>query len=414
MSRPRSIKGSAGSRIRVILGETGDDYLYYINEDDGNREWQTRNWTVDNGGPPYGLCRQMNNMSRKGRYITKVDYDTTGQWHVAGQKRDGTGAYSWWGATDGGYKIKNAVRTGDGKVFFGNDDGYYGDKEKRWVVLHGRNGYAMSDGINSNLISRMKRINKKRKTINFLRLFNNNEYFISDDEGTHWNVLSHLSKELKNGGGGPVLDVTKGDDGSWLVIRPNRYAASTGVSDELTKRLRQFYREHRDRQANRSNEIKVYDQRKRQQEEERQRRAREAEQRRLKEAREKKEREEAERRQRERELALKRKSDEVDFLRQVHAKRLSLMGRVTAIGFSSSPGDALIRRIIGKESVEVIKPREPQAGTIIMKDLRLLTTYNSVEDSVVLMMLSYASDKFEAAVSLYHCECHNGIWLSLY
>ena len=89
MAAPRPIPGSAGGRIRVILGETGSDYLYYLDEDDGDREWQTRNWTVDDGGPPTGLCRQINNMISKGRHITSVDYDCSGQWFVKGQKGDG-------------------------------------------------------------------------------------------------------------------------------------------------------------------------------------------------------------------------------------------------------------------------------------------------------------------------------------
>ncbi len=378
----------------------------------------------------------MNSIHNKGRYITKVDYDTSGQWYVAGQKRDGTGWHCWWGGTDSDAdnKIKN---TNDRRVVFGNNDEYY-DKEQRWIVLNGRNGYSMSQGINSDLKTRMQRINENNKNIDFIRLFNNNYYFISDSEGSQWSVTSHFSEELKNGGGGPVIDATQANDGSWLVIRPNHFVASNGVSDELTKRLRQFYREHKQRQASRANEIALYDQRILQQEEERQRIEREeterrereareakerheAEKRRLKEERQRKEREEADRREREareaeerrlkreKEMALKRKSDEVNFLRQINAKRLKLMGQVTAIGFSSAPGDALIRRIIGKESVEVMKPHEPQAGTIIIKDPRLLTTYNSDEDFEVLMMLSYASDKFEAAISLYHCACHNGI-----
>ena len=37
MSRPRQITSNEGSRIRVILGATGDDYLLILNEDDGDR-----------------------------------------------------------------------------------------------------------------------------------------------------------------------------------------------------------------------------------------------------------------------------------------------------------------------------------------------------------------------------------------
>ena len=51
MSPPRSIVGSPGRRIKVILGETGSDYLIYCDHDDGDREWQTVNWPTRSGGP---------------------------------------------------------------------------------------------------------------------------------------------------------------------------------------------------------------------------------------------------------------------------------------------------------------------------------------------------------------------------
>lgn len=96
-SKPRAIFGTPGSHIRVILGETGSDYLLILNEDDGNKEWQTVDW---HGNIPCALATQINNCISKGRYVKEVDFNTTtGAWFVRGIKRDGTGDYSWWGST---------------------------------------------------------------------------------------------------------------------------------------------------------------------------------------------------------------------------------------------------------------------------------------------------------------------------
>ena len=46
MARPREIRGTPGSRIRVLLGQGGEDYLYFLDEDTGDREFQTVNWTA--------------------------------------------------------------------------------------------------------------------------------------------------------------------------------------------------------------------------------------------------------------------------------------------------------------------------------------------------------------------------------
>ena len=69
----------------------------------------------------------------------------------------------------------------------------------------GENGYSWSGDINDDLTSRIDRMNKRNKTINFIRLFDIDNsaygYFISDDEGTEWtkNLGTHLSDELDNG-----------------------------------------------------------------------------------------------------------------------------------------------------------------------------------------------------------------------
>ena len=51
------------------------------------------------------------------------------------------------------------------------------------------------------LILEWNGLTDKNKTINFIRLFHANNYFISDDEGTEWNGIlgEDLGKELKKG-----------------------------------------------------------------------------------------------------------------------------------------------------------------------------------------------------------------------
>ena len=75
MPRPPPVTGSAGSRIKVILGATGDDYLYFFDETHGGTaDWQSSGWTTSTGSLPDGLASQLNACSNKGRYITDVWY----------------------------------------------------------------------------------------------------------------------------------------------------------------------------------------------------------------------------------------------------------------------------------------------------------------------------------------------------
>jgi len=167
MSELRPVPGCAGGRIRVVLGETGSDYLYYLDEDDGDREWQSSDWTVKQGGPPAGLCRQMNNMIAKGRHITSVDFDRTGQWFVAGKKRDGSGDHSWWGGTDAGEAIEKSLHRG--KVYFGGRNSW---GTKISVVLKGSNGYATKGIGDTALLKKIKQMHSEKKSIEFIRCFN--------------------------------------------------------------------------------------------------------------------------------------------------------------------------------------------------------------------------------------------------
>jgi len=40
------IEGSAGSRVRVILGGRGTDFLLLLDEEDGTTTWQSKHWSA--------------------------------------------------------------------------------------------------------------------------------------------------------------------------------------------------------------------------------------------------------------------------------------------------------------------------------------------------------------------------------
>jgi hypothetical protein len=281
---PRAIEGSVGSRIRVILGGTGSKYLLLLDEDDGNKKWQTSDWH----GIPSALAKQLNSCENKGRYVKSVDFDSTSEaWYVDGIKWDGSGGYSWWGGTKAGAAIKETINGANNvQVSFVSD--WAGNES--CVILENSNGYEIVGNVDPDLDLRIERINNRHKTINYIRLFRRG-YFISDDEGTEWKgVGTPCDEEL--GMSGMVLDVAVADDSCWVVLRPNSYAASMGVDNDLTDALDRFYLEQTERNIKRQREIQSYH---------RKVLKRERAEREAQEAREREEREEAEREARERE-----------------------------------------------------------------------------------------------------------------
>lgn len=426
--RPRPISGSAGSRIKVILGDTGSDYLLLLDEDNGNHECQRNDWTAGYGSLPAGLANQLNNLPKKGRYADQVAFGPNGAWYVSGVKRDGSGSHAWWGGGD--IQMMGAMKeyAGNGssvQVSFGKDGEY--------AIIIGTNGYATSCSFNNDLLARIQRMRNRSMTIKKVCLFPAGGYFISDDEGTEWQVgNTHLSKELKNGRD-TVLDVIKAGDGSWIVIRPNRYVASQGVCSELTTALTNFYSRHQRQQQTRAKEIAAYDaqvrelQRKERQAAEASRLEREAAERRAKEAEEaaRLEREIVERRVKEAEEAarLRRKAaeaarvkeeraktrrDEQQRIEQIQNKRLKTGERVTVLGLSEEPGDSIVTSVGNKGELKI--QHSPDSRTLVIRDPRKLVAYDEDEEDVdIVNLLCFAEDKYESAVALYHCKCSDGI-----
>jgi hypothetical protein len=59
-----------------------------------------------------------------------------------------------------------------------------------------------------------------------------------------------------------------------------------------------------------------------------------------------------------------RRSREADAFHQIHTKRLKTTERVTAVGFSSAPGDAIVKGIGGDGTIELFKQLHQEEGTI--------------------------------------------------
>jgi hypothetical protein len=109
----------------------------------------------------------------------------------------------------------------------------------------------------------LRRINNRNKKINFVRLFDDDKYFISDEEGLEWSVYSeYLDKEIRKQPGS-VQEIAVASDGSWLVIKDNHYVASTGVDEALSRKLTQFYTDQRRWIKRRTDEIQSAEERNR-------------------------------------------------------------------------------------------------------------------------------------------------------
>ena len=401
---PRSISGSAGSRIKLLLGETGSDYLYFFDEDNGDSQWQSRGWSVATGGLPNDLAKQLNNVSAKGRYVKEVSFGPNGEWFVNGEKRDGTGEHSWWGGCNNASEDIKQLTTGDSghrlRLCFGPSSTTY-------LIVQGNHGYSGSWNLDDGLLSRLKEINRRKGKVKIVKMFPGGGYFISDDGGMQWQGLnSHLEKEIRKPGA--ISDVVVASDGSWVIIRPNHYVSSTGVSEEVKNLLLQFFNRHKKCQNARSLKIRQYidtikciAQIKKECD-----------------ARIKKEHEAAEcaarlKAEREKliEEAAKSKRATNDCLESLRKKRLKVGDRVTALDISESPGDLIVKHISPEGALDLYSSN--RYCLVCVNDPSQLSLYEDDEEDVEKVnLLCFAVDKYEAAISLFQCKCFaNGICL---
>jgi len=246
---PRPIAGSVGSRIRLIFGATASNWLLLLNEDDGNKEWQT----VHMSYMPNDVETQMDNCSNSDRYVTEVAVGPTGAWYIHGIRRDNTEGHSWWGET----KAFSGIETNDQlKVSFGSDS----DGRETYALLFGRNECVLSSNLPEDLKQRIEHLKSQNKAIKFIRLFAHHGYYISDDEGTDWGNLKtfFLGGELSGddkGEDSDVEDVVLATNGEWVVIHSDRFESTTKVDASLVDLLKKFY--HRQKRRVRRQEKKI-------------------------------------------------------------------------------------------------------------------------------------------------------------
>jgi Zinc finger, C3HC4 type (RING finger) len=252
-SPPTPIEGTPGTRTRVLLGDTGSEYVMVANPNDGTTQWQS---IVADGGNLGGLVRQIRNCESKGRYVTAIDYHpATRAWYVAGMKRDGTGWHCWWNnisSSDAEAVVRQDAHQSS-KVSLGSFRDEHGSLNDVCVVVNGRNGYN-SDNLPNALANRLRRINRLNKVVHCVRLFDRGGYFVRDDQGEDWGGLqSGVANELAKSG--RVLDVAIAKNGSWVVIRDESFSSSPGVTADLVNFLNLFYTRQKARNESRNAEI---------------------------------------------------------------------------------------------------------------------------------------------------------------
>jgi len=356
-------------------------------------------------------------MTNKLRHVTTMAFGPNGEWYASGKKRDGSGEHAWWGGrTD----------------IVGNEDQISFGCNSTMVHINNPNGFSSSGILPDSLQQRMSLINTQKGVIKRVRLLPPKDdydwsvprFWISDSQGQMWSgdLDEPIANHLKSGGKDDVLDLVQAGDGTWIVIRPNRFVASMGVSNRLTLRLTNFYRDQKDRREQNNLRIKNYDalilrvaQHLKAAEEERQSEERRlAEEKRLAEERRrvmeerKQKREELE----ERALILRRTNEVQEAIQNKGLQVgtiVNTVGDVTRVGVTSP---CVITRL-RKDGVD-IQVQHGGGATFFIQDPRQLVVMDGKDNanmdiSTSLSMLYLAHDKYEASLCFLECECHNGV-----
>lgn len=212
---------SAG-RVRVILGDTGNSWLLLLEGVSGGSVWYKQDWN----DIPAAVSKQLNNCAMKGRHATEVAFGPSGAWYIHGIKADGTGAYSWSGNLSQSININNY----DKYAFGINTEN---DQESFFLVKGDNKFYCHN--CPSGLVERAHQIRQRGKRIHFVRLFPDNGYFICDDDGYHSESVE-FGKDID-----AIEDIAFAGDGSWVVIHSDHFKASSGISEDLTRSLEEYF-----------------------------------------------------------------------------------------------------------------------------------------------------------------------------
>jgi hypothetical protein len=371
---PQPITKSAGECLKVIIGSSGSQYFIadWFSDSQGFSWNQTPN-----------LANHVTQRIRQNRLIKSVAMGQNGEWFVCSINKDGTGASITYGGVSNAFRAHiqtvNQSSMPSLSVALGT--------RERYVMIWDRNSYAYGPNVERTLIDDMKKRNAAGEEIELVRFVRGGSYYISSQVSiTYWpkNMCTHLQQELQKPfeDHGRIIDLCVAGDGSWIVIRPDTFACSKGVHDDVTTKLASFYSSHKARQKKREEEINEY---------------RITEQRR----KEKEEKEEA----------AKKRSRMDEFLFDLQVKKLKPGVRVTVAGVSSLPGDFVVKSVDTAGTVRVGDGYYTDRDMLI-KDPRRITRYDDEElSSTEQKFLLTVLDKYEAAVAMYYCvrsdnTCH--------
>jgi hypothetical protein len=221
--------------------------LLLLNEDDGNEEYQTYVFSM----MPRALKKRVHQCN-----IQEIDFgghSSDPMWYIKGIKRDQTFESAWWSANADDqikeYSDKSKFRV----AFCTGPDSSEGGQAK-FVFLYGHNGFHAH--CNAEFCDRLSRIQKCEKEVHFVRLFHDDGYFVSDDEGAQWSgVGDHCANKLRNR---TVEEIDIAKDKSWVVIFSDKYSCSSGIDEHLRITLNAFFARQRKRNQARAQEITEY------------------------------------------------------------------------------------------------------------------------------------------------------------
>jgi len=259
---------SVGSRVRILLGETASDWIIFLNHEDTTRWWQTQHRSVKNTLPT-GLVETFHECARDGYKIEQIEWTVPTN---AVNSREGEpyffviatkgseGRAHWECAPEFRDDIHGtAIQNQDIETRFRASFGYDQDNLPTYVGLIGNNGYSTSANVPEELKNRLQQINGGKKSVHFVRLFQNNGFFIADDEGYLWggiDCVEDLTKICQDtvNEGGRIYDVAIAKNGSWIVVTSNEIygsdEAARAPDPDLVDVLLNFYAEQGQRNQN--------------------------------------------------------------------------------------------------------------------------------------------------------------------
>lgn len=411
MSRPTVILKCPGELVLLAMAATGSDYVCAINavHDDGHLIAQER--VIKSLTIPEDLQMRLDMMSDD-MYVKNISIGPDGEWFLHYSNLNGTEDKAFW-------DVRNSLCADFLQARFRSND--VGDfivtfgANLCYIILDDAQGFVMSKNVPENLRTRIMSVRQNKGVVHALSLFPNGGFFIRDSEGIAYaGAPPTLAAEFEEAGVMDVLTVHVATDYSWVVLR--RTSLSTCGACTVLQRMLQSHYELQSRYLKqRAAEIRAFDGVKDPAEES---------QGSSKKKKEKRERGEPKMKAKEptvkeKSLRAMKKKLLVRRITVAAAKGLKPGVAVTVAGFSSEPGDCIIKSVNG-EGVMTVCKNVDQSRRLSTDDPRWMCTHFFDETpSIEIVKLIKATDKYEAAVVSLSCPtcdkkicCCEGIGLS--